>query len=83
MLETSSDAPSRVCVWAWLPPVASVRCLLDVLPLASADDPYVPMPNVCVWLGIWASVSVVAPTVPDRLAEGPASYVNRRIRKSV
>ena len=80
---TSSDAPSRVCVWAWLPPVASVRCLLDVLPLASADDPYIPMPNVCVWLGIWASVRVVAPTVPERLAEGPASYVSRRIRTSV
>ena len=47
--------------------MASVVCLLDVLPLASADDPYVPMPNVCVWLGICATVRVVSPTVPERL----------------
>ena len=39
--------------------------------------------TVCVWLASCSTLNVVAPTVPDRLAEGPASYVSRRIRTSV
>ena len=41
-------------------------------------------PNDVAWLCVasCSTVSVVLPTVPERLAEGPASYASRRIRLS-